>query len=597
MRKVLHILLLFTALLPLGAYVSPPETTVNISGSCFDAPVTLTLYGSPIDGKSAWTGTATIAGVPNTPVALYWDSALGVWILSFDGQPFFTYSGDTPLPPNNSTGVWSQVEGTTALCPASTPVSISGTGTQNPPAVVVLSAPTVTNVNCRGASTGQISVTASGGTAPYTYTLNPGGTQNTTGTFTGLPAGDYTVSVVDANNNSATSGTISLMQPATDLALSTPTVTNVSCSGPSTGQIIISASGGTSPYTYTLNPGNVQNTTGSFSGLSSGDYTVSVVDSKGCTTGSGTIAVAPASTLSLSTPTVTDVKCNGTSTGEISMTASGGTAPYTYTLSPGNTQNNTGTFTGLPAGDYTVSVVDANGCSATSSTIEVEQTPKLTIKTGGNKSVFAGFGSTCTTLSATAHGGTKGDYTYTWMPGNLSGQSVEVCQSETTIYTVTVTDGNNCTASAEVTVIVADVRCGNKNDKVLVCHNGKEMCLTPNAVAGHLDHGDKLGSCPTGTNARIGFETSESVPFQLALRAYPNPTTHMVKVEIQSQVAGPVQLDLLDMLGRPVTQQTEQLREGLNEITVNLGAQATGVYLLRCRDPLGRQAVLKVSKN
>ena len=90
-----------------------------------------------------------------------------------------------------------------------------------------------------------------------------------------------------------------------------------------------------------------------------------------------------------------------------------------------------------------------------------------------------------------------GDFTYAWSDGQ-TGATISVNPTEDTVYEVTATDAAGCTSTAMTTVLVVDVSCSNGNgdqDKVVVCHNGEEICISPNAVQAHLNHGDSIGSC------------------------------------------------------------------------------------------------------
>jgi hypothetical protein len=476
----------------------------------------------------------------------------------------------------------------------------SSTITVTQPAAIGLGAPTVTNVSCNGGTNGSIAITATGGTGAFTYTLSPGNVQNNTGSFTGLAAGNaYSVSVTDANNcPAANSGSITVTQPAA-ISLGAPTVVNVLCNGGTNGSIAISATGGTGAFTYTLSPGNVQNTTGSFTGLAAGNYTVTATDANSCTKTSATITVSEPSAITFGQPTVVNVLCNGGTNGSIAITATGGTGAFTYTLSPGNVQNNTGSFTGLAAGNYTVTATDDNNCSVTTGTISVTQpTAALSVSVSGNTSVTFGFGSNCTTLTANASGGT-GSYGYSWNNGAnpVNAAITQVCPGPSSqTYTVTVTDANQCTASKMVTVTVNDVRCGPQKQNVTICYYGITQCVSEKIAERYLKLGATLGGC--GSSAiRTGYEESTSEPaLSLSVRAYPNPTTGRVMVEVQSPEAGTATFEVLNAMGRTVQQKTQELAEGLNEVPFELVTQPAGNYLIRCRDSLGRQAVVRINK-
>ncbi|MEJ2594961.1 MAG: DUF839 domain-containing protein, partial [bacterium] len=126
----------------------------------------------------------------------------------------------------------------------------------------------------------------------------------------------------------------------------------------------------------------------------------------------------------------------------------------------------------------------------------------LTVDAGDDQTVFFGYPpAECAILAATPTGGTP-PYTYLWSTGETT-ESINVCPSEgSNSYTVTVTDQNGCSDTDDVNVCVVDVRCGNKLDKVLICHVSpdnpalrKSKCISPDAVPDHLAHGDYLGPC------------------------------------------------------------------------------------------------------
>lgn len=115
---------------------------------------------------------------------------------------------------------------------------------------------------------------------------------------------------------------------------------------------------------------------------------------------------------------------------------------------------------------------------------------------GSDKNVVYGYGSNCTILTGMSAGGVA-PYTYSWSSSGAISNSAntEVCPTVTTTYTLTVTDSKGCSRTDDVTVYVNDVRCGNKMDKVKVCHNGEEICIAAEAVDAHLKRGDTLGTC------------------------------------------------------------------------------------------------------
>ncbi|WBO86757.1 Ig-like domain-containing protein [Hymenobacter yonginensis] len=252
---------------------------------------------------------------------------------------------------------------------ASTPYTI----TFAPVATLSAGISAQTNVSCNGGATGAATVTATGGTAPYTYQWSNGAT---TATTTGLTAGTYNVVVTDAANRTA-SASATITEPAA--LTSTVAVTNVACFGGSTGAINLTPGGGTAPYTFNWGGGIASEDRTS---LAAGTYSVTITDANGCTrTQSATIS-QPATALNVSL-SKTDATANGAADGTATATPAGGTPGYTYLWSNGQT---TATATSLPAGTYSVTVTDANNCQVTSGSVVVSQpTPapqNLTISTG-----------------------------------------------------------------------------------------------------------------------------------------------------------------------------------------------------------------------
>lgn len=212
-----------------------------------------------------------------------------------------------------------------------------------------------TAAKCNSQSNGAIYTTASGGTGAYTYTWT--GTSQTTDDVTGLAAGGYVVVVTDANQCTATL-TDTVTQPA-PVAIVIDSIVNAKCSG-GMGSIYAHATGGSLPYSYLWTPGNV--TTSLLYNKPAGTYALSVTDHNGCTATASNTITAP-SPISLTTNITNQVQ-NGTP-GAITVTATGGTQPYAYHWTPGGAT--TSTISNLTADLYTVTVTDANGCTATRS--------------------------------------------------------------------------------------------------------------------------------------------------------------------------------------------------------------------------------------
>ena len=200
--------------------------------------------------------------------------------------------------------------------------------------------------------TGTATALATGGTAPYTYTWTSVPPQ-TTATASGLPAGYYVVSVVDAVGCTQNQS-VSIANNST-LAMSL-SKTDVQCGG-SPGQVTANVTGGSSPYTYLWNTGA---TSSSISGINqAGSYSCVVTDNVGCKV-SHYVFLASQSPVSVSYG-ISGASCIYTADGSATMIASGGRAPYTYHWPNGQTLP---TINGLLTGDYYGYAVDANGCAS-----------------------------------------------------------------------------------------------------------------------------------------------------------------------------------------------------------------------------------------
>lgn len=300
----------------------------------------------------------------------------------------------------------------------------------------------VQDISCNGAADGQISVSAIGGTTPYSFTLN-GGAPAASSTFSNLSAGAYSIEVTDDVGCVFSIDTL-ITEPNAIVITEIGTL-NTSC-GLSNGELEVDATGGSFPYTYSINGGTTSQPGGLFTGLAGATYTVLVTDNNGCTNQLNVIVNDdPYPTLSVAT--VNSVSCNGESDGSVVLNTASGVAPFVYTINGGSAQGN-GTFSGLGQGTYAFQVTDANGCVSSVNGTVAEPEP-LIVNLGNDYTVCEG---TAVSINANVSGGTPA-YGYSWNVGG-SGPIVSETPSTTTSYTVTVTDGNGCTANATQTITV-----------------------------------------------------------------------------------------------------------------------------------------------
>lgn len=307
-----------------------------------------------------------------------------------------------------------------------------------PPSIVQTSM--VNTVSCFGGNNGAIDLTASGGTAPYTYNWAHG---PTTQDVTGLSVSVYPVTITDFNSckltaNITVSGFVAIN--------GTTTVTNVTCSGLSNGSIALTPSGGAGNYSYAWNSGE---STKDLNNKAAGTYTVTITDGNTCTRSfSATIGSSAAMAASLTAKT--DVKCINTPSGTATVNLTGGTGNMTFCWSTGAgpCASQVPNPTNLAAGTYTLIATDQNGCTATVSNIVIANAPSALTVSGTGTSAPC-FGQATGAIDLTVGGGWS-NYTYQWSGGLPSVPDPNPVAPGT--YTVTVTDAGQCTATQSVTV-------------------------------------------------------------------------------------------------------------------------------------------------
>ena len=343
--------------------------------------------------------------------------------------------------------------------------------------------------------------------------------------------------------------------------------------------------------------------------------------------GSFTVTVTPAA-LNLTLTASGDVP-----NASIDAAVSGGCAPYSYQWNTGQTTED---LTNLDAGIYTLTVTDANG-TITSATVEIEGStcnievgirmyPKRPVwKYGEKHTIYLGYGVQKVLLRANASGGDP-RYTYDW----TSDPSIKhtwkryawVSPKETTTYEVTVTDKNGCTAVETFTVKVIDIRCQHQKkrnkwnkwnkrwkqpQKVHICHNGRTICVSMNAVWAHLKRGATLGSCndnsilPTVARPGEDISTDGKVEFSeplIDLKASPNPVMDRTVIEFSSDRAGMAFVSVFDTQGQEVA----RLYEGTIEanqpqaVMFETNTVKSGLYIVRLQTQRGTRNLKLIIK-
>jgi len=332
-------------------------------------------------------------------------------ITSSGGTGTYTYSWSSAATTSmitNLAGVYTATVTDANNCSSTNTITIT-----QPSALV--SGTAVTNALCN-AGNGSATLTAFGGTGAYTYSWSSAATTSVIMNLAGI----YTVTVTDANSCTSAKN-ITIIQPSPIVINSA--VTTVLCNG-GNGSATITASGGTGAYTYSWSSAATTSVITNVAGA----YTTTVTDANNCTSTKTITITQPASLLA--SVAIASVLCNG-GTGTASITAFGGTGPYTYSWSSSASSSVMVNVTGV----YTATVTDVNNC-ITTNTVTIMQPPALVSSTAVTNAVCNGVNGSAT---ITVSGG-AGAYTYSWS----SGATTSVVSLLAGAHTATVTDANTC---------------------------------------------------------------------------------------------------------------------------------------------------------
>lgn len=421
-------------------------------------------------------GTATITANGGTPLYSY------LWSTSPLGQTALTatklLAGSYSVTITDSKG-----------CSSITSVIVPNAG---PPTATLSSK---TDVLCYGGNNGASTVIASGGTSPYSYFWSDPSNQTST-IASSLLAGTYSVTVTDMNSCISIT-TVTITEPPI-ISLSGVVLNNVTCSGENDGSTSVLVAGGTPSYSYKWSDSKSQLTQIAVN-LSTGTYTCTITDNNNCT--STTIAtVTEPVALSVVTASV-PTQCFGSADGQASISPSGGVGTYSYNWQPGN-----GTSTilnNVSAGTYIVTVTDQNNCTI-ATTVAVSQPTKIVLGTS-----FAQ--ATCNIANGKASvsgvGGTP-DYLFNWSNSQTNDTISNLIAG---VYTVTVTDLNNCTKTATIAVPNAGAPTAILLSQTNVsCNGGNNAIATTNVTGGTIpytyiwsDQGNQTTAAATNLTAGV----------------------------------------------------------------------------------------------
>lgn len=486
---------------PFPLVANGSATTINCFGNC-NGSASVAPSGGTSPYTYSWSNGATTAAISNLCANTYSclivdsHSCTITYVASITQPPLLTVSatganllcngictGSVTATVAGGTGSYTYnwmpggyaTSSVTGLCAGTYTVTVSdangcaktATVTLTQPGVLT-SVPTGTNISCFGVCDGTVNANAASGTSPYTYAWSPGGC--TTATCSGLCANTYSITVADANGCTVQK-TITLTEPGV-LSI-TPSKTDESCAGSCDGTVTAAMSGGTAPYTYAWSPGGC--TTSACSSLCAGTYSITVTDAHNCvTTSSVTVSLPSAIIPNLSS---VSVLCAGNCNGSVKSTTSGGTAPYSYSWSTGCT---TSACSNLCAGNYSVTITDAFGCTATG-TVSVGQPAVFTAAIASASPNPLNCNGDCNgTVLTNLSGGTPG-YSYLWSNGATTALLTGLCIGG---YTLTATDANNCQATTSVTFTQPSVLSAVITPFNPTCNGGCNGSITASASGG-----------------------------------------------------------------------------------------------------------------
>jgi uncharacterized repeat protein (TIGR03803 family) len=502
----------------------------------------------------------------------------------------WTPNGGTNLTASNlSAGTYTITTTDAHLCTTTTTVTIT-----QPVSVLSISIASQTNVNCYSNSMGSAKANAAtGGTSPYTYSWTPTGGTNLTAS--NLSAGSYTITVTDVQGCVSTASA-NITQPASAISINITSETNINCYGNSTGSATTSAAtGGTPPYTYNWTPNGGTNLTAS--NLSAGTYIITATDAQNCSENATVTITQPSSPLSLSIISQANLVCKGTSTGSATANAAGGTSPYKYSWSDGET---TSSAAGLTAGSYTLTVTDNNGCTATTSVTITQPAkgPVISISSQTNILCFGGVG------NATANAASGGDapYTYSWSP--KGGTNLMASNLSAGTYTITANDSIGCMATASVTITQPAALSIIKSSILLdTCEGTAKVTVSGGTTPytylwaggqsidsiGKLCNGiycctitDHNGCNDSACIAILFYTGINNITYSSGISIYPDPNNGQFSIEMENEK--PL-IEIYNALGQKVYFNYQIIK--LSNYQIDLSNQPNGIYLVRILDKDG----------
>jgi len=334
--------------------------------------------------------------------------------------------------------------------------NVSSTNTINLLAIPGISILAHDDISCNGYGNGLISVAGKNGVPSYTYSID-GSAYQAGGDFGSLTPGDHVVSVMDAGGCPADT-TITITEPAV-FSFALDTVIHMACYGTNTGAINITATGGTTPYSFAwTGPASFTSTSEDIAGLAAGLYSLTLTDANLCATYNLDTTIVEGNQIMVTIDTVSDrngygLTCYDSNDGFISTTVTGGAGTLALEwIGPSSFIATTDDITDLAAGAYVFTVTDTSGC-VVATTINITQPDSIFISAEVTKASCPGVHDGEIVITTEGGGGTLG---YLWSDGSTDQNRTQIVGGE---YTVTVTDENGCVSQLTVNVEFSGYNC------------------------------------------------------------------------------------------------------------------------------------------
>lgn len=310
--------------------------------------------------------------------------------------------------------------------------------------------PTIQNVTCAGSNDGSIAMTIENGTGPLNYNWSgPNGFTANTKDITNLSGGTYHLTVIDAKGCSSNES----FAVDEDIEITVQSQVNqISCFGEEDGKIEVDLQGGGEPYTLSwTGPNGFSSSQNKIENLAAGTYELNILDDNGCAL-NYPITITEPNQLN-ATITLNNISCFGNNDGSLTANVSGGTGTYNYSWTgPEGFSSNNQTIANLKAGNYELTVADANGCQK-NEVISIEEPDELILDI---EMTHPGCVDNNGALTANVTGGVvTTDYIFKWLDENgiEVGYNNVITNLAPGYYEVIVTDDNGCEISAEAHLI------------------------------------------------------------------------------------------------------------------------------------------------